>query len=190
MIRFKEQQSADTARANTEWLEELGNGTKLVKPRFGVVAHRTPTIGISLPEDKSQSIKRIMDENELDSKGFKIDDIAWLKKKDKPLGNSASLGIWFDTAEAAEWAINNGLVFAQRYIGSVERYQMKKKRCYRCQRFGHLAWACREGTRCGHCAEEHDRRDCPPGREPKCVDCGGTHPTGSRECGQNATDHQ
>jgi hypothetical protein len=73
-----------------------------------------------------------MEENDLAAKGFYIDDLAWLKRKDVPLGKSASLGMWFDTAEAAEWVINNGLVFGQRYIGSIEPYLIKKKRCHRC----------------------------------------------------------
>ena len=185
VIRFKDQQSAETARTNTEWLEELGNGTKLVKPRFGIVVHRTPTEGFMLPENKTDSINRIMEENDLSAKGFQINDIAWLKSKDKPLSRSASLGIWFDTAEAAEWAMYNGLVFRQRYIGSIEPYQIKRKRCHRCQRFGHLAWSCKEQMRCGHCAGEHDRRRCPPGTAAKCVDCSGAHPTGDKDCGEN-----
>jgi hypothetical protein len=48
VIRFKDHQSAETARTNTEWLEELGNGTKLVRPRHGVVVHRVPTVDFSL----------------------------------------------------------------------------------------------------------------------------------------------
>jgi len=59
-----------------------------------------------------------MEENDRAEKGYKIEDITWPKRKDKPLVRSASLGIWFDTAEAAEWTINNSLVFGQRYIGS------------------------------------------------------------------------
>jgi len=34
-----------------------------------------------------------MEENELANKGFYIKDIVWLRKKDAPLGASASLGI-------------------------------------------------------------------------------------------------
>lgn len=41
VIRFKNQASADAARSNTEWLNELGNNKTLVKPRFGVAVHRT-----------------------------------------------------------------------------------------------------------------------------------------------------
>jgi hypothetical protein len=163
-------------------LEALGNGTKLVKPRFGVVVHRMPTEDLQLPENKKEVITRIMEENDMTSKGYLVDDIAWLKSKDKPLGVSASMGIWFDTPEAAEWTIHNGLVCGQRYIGSVEAYQVKKKRCHRCQGFGHLAWACKEPRRCGHCSGGHERRDCPPNTAAKCVDCNGPHPTGDKGC--------
>jgi hypothetical protein len=182
VIRFKDQQSMETARTNTEWLKRLGNGTKLAKPRFGVVVHRTPTENIEIQDDKQGSINKIMEENDLAQRNYQIEDIAWLKCKDKPLGQHSSLGIWFDSAEAAEWTINNGLVFEQRYIGSIVPYQMKEKRCYRCQRVGHLAWACREPPRCGYCAGNHERQQCPPGIAAKCIDCEGPHPTGSREC--------
>ena len=76
-----------------------------------------------------------MEENDLATKSYQINDMAWLKSKDKPLGRSASLGIWLDTAEAVEWVIHNGPVFGQRYIGSIELYQIKKKRCHRCSNF-------------------------------------------------------
>jgi regulator of replication initiation timing len=59
VIRFKDSQSMETARTNVRWLEELGHGTKLVKPRFGLVVHRTPTEGISLPGDKTECINKI-----------------------------------------------------------------------------------------------------------------------------------
>ncbi|KAJ5198848.1 hypothetical protein N7491_000585 [Penicillium cf. griseofulvum] len=43
VIRFKNAESAEMACNNAEWLHKLGNNTKLVKARFGVVVHRTPT---------------------------------------------------------------------------------------------------------------------------------------------------
>jgi ribosomal protein S10 len=186
IVRFRDEQSAKIARNDSKWLKELGNDTKLVTPRFGVVVHRVPTQQVDDKEGKGQSIDRITEENDLAVKGFQVRDIAWLKSKEKPWGRSASLGVWFDTAEAAKWTIDNGLVFGQRYIGSIEAYQLKKKRCHRCQRPGHLAWSCREKRRCGHCAREHERKDCPPGATAACVDCTQAHPTGSKECTQNA----
>jgi hypothetical protein len=85
IIRFKDPQSAETARNNAEWLKTLGNGTKLVKPRFGVVVHRVPTAQFSLPEHSTEGIQRIMDDNDFLAKGFQVDEITWLKRPEKPL---------------------------------------------------------------------------------------------------------
>jgi hypothetical protein len=187
VIRFKDTESAELARNNTEWLNELGNNSKLVKPRFGIVVHRTPTENFDLENANAQAIERIMEENDLTRQGFQIQEVAWLKSKDKILGKFASLGIWFDSAEGAEHILNKGLLVGQRYIGSVERREIKKKRCFRCQRFGHLAWSCKETPRCGQCAGQHERQRCPPGIRPRCLDCRGEHPTGDRQCPTPAT---
>lgn len=42
---------------------------KLVKSRFGEVAHRVPTRDIALLSHKSNSIDKIMEENELAGQG-------------------------------------------------------------------------------------------------------------------------
>jgi hypothetical protein len=187
VIRFKNQASVEAARNNTEWLNELGNNTKLVKPRFGVVVHRTPTEDFDLENANTEAIAKIMEENDLAEQGFQIEELAWLKRKDKVLGKFASLGIWFDSAEGAEYLLNNGLLVGQRQIGSVERREIKKKRSFRCQRFGHLAWSCKETPRCGHCAGQLLREHCPSGVRPRCLDCSGEHPTGDRQCLTPAT---
>ncbi len=189
IIRFRDHESTEAARNNTEWLNELGNNTKLVKPRFGVVVHRTPTEEFDLETASAQAMEKIMDENNLAERGFRIEELAWLKQRDRVLGKFASLGIWFDSAEGAEHMLNNGLLVGQRYIGSVERREIKRKRCFRCQRFGHLAWSCKETPRCGHCAGQHERQRCPPGVRARCLDCTGEHPTGDRQCPTPATSH-
>jgi hypothetical protein len=187
VIRFKNPASAEVARNNTEWLESLGNNTKLVKPRFGVVVHRTPTEGLDLDTACDQVIAKITEENELAEKGFRIEEVAWLKRTDKILGKFASLGIWLDSPDGAEHFINKGFIVDRRYIGSVERREIKKKRCFRCQRFGHLAWSCKETPRCGHCAGPHERQRCPPGIRARCLDCNDEHATGDRQCLTPAT---
>lgn len=183
LIRFRNEDQADTARSNTEWLGELGNNTKLVRPRFGVVIHRTPTEELISLQDDDARIHKIMEENEMGLHGFRISQIAWLRKdKENAIGKHGSLGIWFDTREAAEWLMDRGLLVGRTHVGSVVPYQVKEKRCYRCQGFGHLAWACKEPARCGHCTGDHDRRSCPPGMRAKCLDCTEEHPTGDRNC--------
>ncbi|KAJ5138858.1 uncharacterized protein N7515_003706 [Penicillium bovifimosum] len=138
LIRFKNVESAQVARNNTEWLHKLGNNTKLVKPRFGVVVHRTPTEEFNLETGATQAAEKIIEDNDLAEHGFHIEELAWMKAKDKALGKFASLGIWFDSAEGAEHMLRSGFVVSQHYIPQVERREIKKKRCFRCQRFGHL----------------------------------------------------
>lgn len=187
VIRFKDLESAEAARNNVEWLHELGNNTKLVKARFGVVVHRTPTKDFDLENANAQAIEKIIKDNDLNEQGLRIEEIAWLKKKDKTLGDHASLGIWFDTAEGVEYILAKGFLVGQRLIDSVERCELKRKRCFRCQRFGHLAWSCKETPRCGHCAGQHERVRCPPGVRARCLDCSGEHPTSDRRCRSPAT---
>ncbi|THC87355.1 hypothetical protein EYZ11_013196 [Aspergillus tanneri] len=182
VIRFADKTQAETARSNTLWLEELGNGTKLARPRFAVVAHRTPTEDFLSPESERTFIEKIVEENNMARRGHRISQVAWLKPRDKPIGKHGSLAIWFDTREAAEWTMDNGLLIGQRYIGSLMPYRLKERRCYRCQAFGHLAWACKEKARCGHCAAEHELRHCPSGVRARCLDCSGEHPTNDRSC--------
>ncbi|KAI8437790.1 hypothetical protein MSG28_012021 [Choristoneura fumiferana] len=46
------------------------------------------------------------------------------------------------------------------------------KQCYRCLGYGHFARECSAKWACGHCAEEHDTRQCPARDQPPvCIGC-------------------
>jgi len=186
VIRFRDEQSKDLASRHEEWLASLHPETKIDRPRYGIVVHRTPMDQVNL-ETKREAISKLLEENEFTSKGFRVTDMAWLRRKDTPLRKHASLGIWFDSPNAVEWAIRNGVLFGRQYIGSIEPYEPKRKRCHRCLDIGHLAWNCKEQRRCAHCLEDHNRSDCPEGTRPRCADCGQEHQTEAMECTNRAT---
>ena len=48
-------------------------------------------------------------------------------------------------------------------------------RCFKCQRFGHLAAQCRGKLRCAKCGSEHEYGQCGDNTELKCCNCGGQH---------------
>ncbi|PCG88873.1 Hypothetical protein PENO1_107760 [Penicillium occitanis (nom. inval.)] len=73
----------------------------------------TPTTAKELTalQDDDARINKIMEENEMGLEGFRISQISWLRKdKEKAIGKHGSLGIWFDTREAAEWLMDRGLL--------------------------------------------------------------------------------
>jgi hypothetical protein len=122
-------------------LQELGNNTKLVKPRYPVVVHRFPTDGIVLPDNEHEFIRQLMEENEMQDQNAHIDEATWLIAKGKPVGYLATLGIWVDTEVAAQEAITHGLVYGQRHMG-VSAYDPGKKKCYNCSEPGHFQRDC------------------------------------------------
>ncbi|GES65494.1 reverse transcriptase [Aspergillus terreus] len=59
VIRFKDTELADASCNNIEWLNELGNNTRPVKPRFGLVMHRTLTEDFDLENANSGAIEKL-----------------------------------------------------------------------------------------------------------------------------------
>ncbi|KAJ5642733.1 reverse transcriptase [Penicillium lividum] len=76
-------------------------------PRFGVVVYRTPTEEFNLETGATQVAEKIIEDNDLAEHGFRIEELAWIKSKDKTLGKFVSLGIWFDSVEGAEYILRD-----------------------------------------------------------------------------------
>lgn len=55
-------------------------------------------------------------------------------------------------------------------------------RCFKCQKFGHIAAACRGKQRCARCGGEHEYGKCGQGIKPRCCNCGGEHSAGYGGC--------
>lgn len=72
------------------------------------------------------------------------------------------------------------------YIGymsyDVRLYVPPPLRCYKCQKYGHVAAVCKGKQRCGRCAGEHEYGKCERGAKLKCCNCGGEHSSAYRGC--------
>lgn len=59
-------------------------------------------------------------------------------------------------------------------------YTETPPRCFKCQRFGHVAKSCRGDQRCKRCGGPHDFRKCTAGFT--CANCNGDHPASYSGC--------
>ncbi|CAJ1084286.1 uncharacterized protein LOC113119923 [Xyrichtys novacula] len=55
-------------------------------------------------------------------------------------------------------------------------------RCFKCQKYGHVAAVCRGKQKCGRCAGDHEYGKCQEGAKIKCCNCGGEHTSAYRGC--------
>ena len=56
----------------------------------------------------------------------------------------------------------------------VRPYVPPPLRCYKCQRYGHIAMACKGKQRCAKCGGEHRFEDCGNNVQAKFCNCGGS----------------
>ncbi|XP_049912384.1 uncharacterized protein LOC126397555 [Epinephelus moara] len=65
---------------------------------------------------------------------------------------------------------------------NVREYVPPPLRCYKCQKYGHIAAYCKGKQVCGRCGGEHEFGKCEPGAKLKCSNYGGDHSVVYREC--------
>lgn len=82
--------------------------------------------------------------------------------------------------------INGEKLSSRVYIGymsyEVRAYVPPPLRCFKCQKYGHVAAVCRGKQKCGRCAGEHEYGKCEEGAKLKCCNCGGEHSSAYRGC--------
>lgn len=65
---------------------------------------------------------------------------------------------------------------------NVRPYIPHPLRCFKCQKYGHGSFTCKQIAICANCAEHNHGRPDECRNEVKCTNCNGAHPAWSRDC--------
>lgn len=97
-------------------------------------------------------------------------------KRDGALTDSLSIVLTFDEPELPRRVLLGYMSY------DVRLYIPPPLRCFKCQRFGHIANDCKGKQRCSKCGGEHDYGKCDTNATMKCCNCGGEHSAAYRGC--------
>jgi len=96
-------------------------------------------------------------------------------KNSSEMTESKSVFLQFTTADFP------GEVKLGYMLFRVKQYNPRPLRCFKCNRYGHVANHCRGKLRCSICSGEHKYSEC-SAAAPKCPNCGGSHSANEKIC--------
>jgi hypothetical protein len=145
--------------ANQKWLTGLGSTGVVLLERFPVFVHVVRIANID--PDEAKAIQYLKDENHTLFPDLSIVRAAFPKSALTNTKAFSSLIVEVDSPEQANQLIHTGLCEG----GEVKRCELfesgcKLTQCFNCQRYGHVAKACKAPVHCSYCGRGHSSKDC------------------------------
>jgi hypothetical protein len=169
---------------SSDWLRAVASTAVVRRTTFPLHVHGVRVQGVNT-NDQIRSITALRDENSQLHPDLEITRVSWSKRTITEEKRYSSLILETASPETANRIISQGLVH-EGEIKTCARYlpEGRVTRCFRCQKYGHIARRCRNSATCSECAGEHEAEACPKGPEisRKCAVCKGSHRAGSLQC--------
>ena len=180
-LLFKTQSDADLVRANEDWLKAHFRGARLQGEQwYPIKVDRVNRYAINDGNSwniRQSAAKEIGEENRVE-----IARMRWLSgPSDKHFG---SLVVYLTKQKDAGVLLENQLMDFKGEAAFTSVFQRRQvpSRCFKCQKYGHQEFRCKDETVCAKCATTgHTEKDC-ISPETKCAACKGPHKASDRGC--------
>lgn len=112
-----------------------------------------------------------------------ISRVGWLHGERTAKSGKArsSLVVYLSTEGLRDRAIQEGITIKGAwYNAKLWSHALQTPRCFRCNRWSHTQSTCAAQPACGHCAGNHDTRNCHQTMKTRCSNCGKAHKAWNR----------
>jgi hypothetical protein len=183
-VFFKDDQTTDAIRHNTEWIGGSLRGTRLQADQWYPVRIDSVYKGAVLEDINSDKIKEGVAETIGNENKVQVHKIQWLSKP-SPTKIHGSMVLYLAKREHAERLLREVRVDIEGETAFAKPYERRNgpRRCFKCRQFGHIASTCpSQASVCSRCAESgHTHEECRSDHV-KCAGCGGPHSTFDSMC--------
>lgn len=171
MLETSDEDTVGWLEAHSEEVsDDIGHSVAIKTRSYALVAESVP---VSFDDNNEDGLRKVEKVSEVKSRC--IMKASWLKKRTqrKEGQETADLIIRVKDIESANSILRDGIIIKGKRVRT-RKLVRTPKRCYKCQRLGHIAAQCKSDTTiCATCSEEHETDGCIVEDETKfrCTNC-------------------
>jgi hypothetical protein len=171
LVQLKEQAGKEKLVRSQQWLAQVAPSAKLVPDLYPVMVHGVRMSNINIT-DQRQTNRKLEEQNQTLHPDLKVVRTTWARGAGAGGKARASLLVFVSSPEVANKVIVEGFVeggevkLTDRFYTGCGLIQ-----CFKCCSYRHIAKHYRIEARCGHCAGQHETRDCTDKTKSVCPGC-------------------
>jgi hypothetical protein len=183
--------AAKTKINDEAWAKVLGASAKIVRKTYPILVHGVRKDAYKQDEQKG-GIEKLQRHNSILHPEMKIIKFHWPAWTERPRADGSSrtytsIVVELSEPEMANKALREGFI-ENAEMKACEYYDRKGSvlQCFKCQKYGHMAHTCKNETKCGWCAGDHqtnEHEEKAMGVAKNCAVCGKAgHAAWESEC--------
>ena len=187
VLKINNEKSRKALKSNEEWTKEICEKTNLKRQMNVVIVHDIRVKNILNQNEKweKKTIKALKKMNATFHSNLKIENIRWISKKNHKK-NFSSMMLKLANLDMINKLIHHDIL--HEYTSKIVKYYESMSRiqqCFKCQKYDHKTYECRNKQTCEYCAKKHRIEHCDVKKQTnrhRCDACQENHVEWHIEC--------